>query len=398
MRLLILSFSLLYFQLSFSQIKSIPAFFKKDLQQLVSTKLSEERLNVFIRKYDSVFNPRPWVTVSHSLVSFKKDPWYIDNIDNLFESKNIFQRRLARALIRATGDLSNEPALLRDLQSSNKGDAMESGITLLEMGSDHTTVLFDFLVSHEDFHDAHFVPLFMALRKDSLEQTAYRRIRSENMKAKILAVQIFIVTGWNPRTDSLIRQAIVSWPIELKGWAIYPASVLGCDKLLPVLKPLIDSSLTRHVALQALANSPTRADQAFLRDLAASSDTLTYELLNAFYKSSRMENIQYWIGLLQDKRVGSGYVFFVMDQPKLSNDSLLAPIHKALHNIKQPQILGELLRALRGRKDKQSLDLLIGFLDHANSAVRHWAAQTLEGNEEVRDENILQKIDAGMKE
>lgn len=52
-------------------------------------------------------------------------------------------------------------------------------------------------------------------------------------------------------------------------------------------------------------------------------------------------------------------------------------------------MLSELLRALQGRTDDQSVDILINLLNHENSSLRYWAAKSLKGN---HSEKLKRKI------
>ncbi|AOC93941.1 hypothetical protein BB050_00799 [Flavobacterium anhuiense] len=52
----------------------------------------------------------------------------------------------------------------------------------------------------------------------------------------------------------------------------------------------------------------------------------------------------------------------------------------ALKNTKDTETLGELVRALNGRTDNTSIDIMLSLLKHQSSSVRYWTALTLENN------------------
>ncbi|MBO6201314.1 MAG: HEAT repeat domain-containing protein, partial [Chryseobacterium sp.] len=49
-------------------------------------------------------------------------------------------------------------------------------------------------------------------------------------------------------------------------------------------------------------------------------------------------------------------------------------------NTKDKATLSELVRALQGRNDEKSIEIMLSFLKHSSATVRYWTAKTLEGN------------------
>ena len=109
------------------------------------------------------------------------------------------------------------------------------------------------------------------LNIQSLQKTAYERINSENVRAKILAAQILSVTGKNKKTEKLLRNAVKNWDYSIKGYAIYSVKELRVGNLKNDFIPLLDNPQTRSIAIQALANSPTKADVDDLKQLVESN-------------------------------------------------------------------------------------------------------------------------------
>jgi len=370
--------------------------FKNDFTKALNKDFSENDLNKMFRDYDDILTPSSDVTrlsqtlqgktvLQFPLSNFSSQPLYTDNINFLLNSTNPNHRILAYLVIAASGDFTKQDILLKRITTEKeKGNLLWAGMALLYFQCDHTTPLFDFLVANEDFGDAHMLPLYIQLNKDSLRQTAYNRINSGNEKARVLAAQILSTTGSNPKTDFLLMKAVKTWDIHLKGYAIYSVKELQIGNLLQTFKPLLDSPETRSIALQALANSPTDTDQHYVISLISKTDTISDELLNCLYKSKNKENIRVWLKLLPGNQLPKKYVFFVFEQPLVKADDMLADLQTALIKIKNPDILGELVRALENRVDDTSVDLMIGFLKNSNSTVRYWTAKTLKDNPSVR--------------
>jgi HEAT repeat protein len=271
-------------------------------------------------------------------------------------------------------------------------------MALLYLKCDHTTELFDFLVKNEDFGDAHMFPLYVQLDRDSLQQTAYSRIKSKDVKSKILAAQILAVTQLNAKTEELLKQAVQSWDMNIKGYAIYSVKELQMGNILELLKPLLTDDRTRSISLEALANSPTQADRSYLIELVAKEDTVSEDLLDCFFKSKNIENIRYWLKLLYSKPIPSKYSFFVFEQPLIKSDDILADLQIALKKITDKHILGELVRALENRTDDETVEIIVLLLKHQSPSVRYSTAKTVENStsEKFKSPEVVNLIRHGL--
>lgn len=387
------TFTTIFFNLLFfiSLGQSIDDF-KVALQKSLDNDFSEEELNKLFREQGIWLTPHSDITVVMSnlhgedvpmypLQSFKSDTLYTNNINDLFNSENENQRVLSYLLIASVGDSTFEMKLLDRLkEESSDGLLIWAGMALLHLRTDHTTPLFDFLVENEDFGDAHMLPMYMKLNVDSLRNTAYNRIHSLNMRSKVLAAQILSVTGLTEETDRVLKEAVTNWDINIKGYAIYSMKELGMGNLRELLEPLLDSAQTRSIAIKALANSPSEGDQTFLMNLAVQQDTVSRELMNSFLESKRADNVIFWLKLLYTKPISEDYRFFIFDQPLLFEDRMLPHVLKALEELSNTDYLEELVRALRGREDEKSLEILFSLLEHNDSGVRYWTARAFEGS------------------
>tara|TARA_Y100000589_G_C27147581_1_gene627515 strand:+ start:56 stop:1711 length:1656 start_codon:yes stop_codon:yes gene_type:complete len=389
-QILFIAFSFLTF--SFCSFSQTITDFKIDFEKSLDKGFGEKELNQMFRTYSNLLTPHSDITQltagikgesikQYPLNTFKAEKLYKKNINRLFDSKNSYQRILAYLVIAGSGDKSFEQGLLKKIEiETDKGNLIWAGMALMYLNTSHTTPLFDFLVKNETFGDAHMLPLFIQLNKDSLQQTAYQRIKSENVTAQILAAQILSSTELNGKTEELLKEAVRNWDIEIKGYAIYSVKELQIDNLLETFKPLLDSTQTRRIALEALANSPTKEDREYLFDLVEKQDTVSKELLDCFLQSKNTENIRYWLRLLYTKPIPQKYIFFVFKQPILSSDEVLTDLHIAFEKISNPEVLHELVRALKGRTDDKSVRIMISLLKHDDSTVRYWAAWSLKGN------------------
>ncbi|HEY6161757.1 MAG TPA: hypothetical protein VI112_11050 [Bacteroidia bacterium] len=388
-----------------------PAFITA-FSSALNKKFSEKQLDKMFSDFSSLLTPQSDITQltgwikgeeisAFPLYEFRNDKLYYDNIDRLLASKNSNQRLLAYLVIASAGDITRENILLKQLETERlRGNRIWAGMGLMYLHCDRTTPLFDFLVRDEDFGDAHMLPLYFKLNKDSLQQTAYARIHSKDVKAQVLAAQLLSVTTLNTKTEELLKEAVKNWDINIKGYAIYSMKELQMGDLLPVLEPLLDKPETKRIALGALANSPTKTDHDHLLSLVNKKDTVSKDLLDCLYGSKSPENVKLWLDLLSQKPLPEHYYFFVREQPLIASDTLLPFVQNALQKIKDKECLGELVRALEGRTDDTSVKIMIALLKHPEVSVRYWTANTLQKNDSplVQDPAVQQLIKDGLRD
>jgi len=391
MKKILILFLFIISLITYSQEKTISDF-KKSFEKIAQSNLTEEQLNKLFTDYPLILTPHSDTTQffqslkgndinEYSMLNFKDENLYKLHIDNLLNSENSYNRILGYLLVASTNDKSKENILLDKIKSeTNEGNLIWSGMALLSMKTNHTDELFEFLVKNEDFGDAHMLPMYIQLNKDSLQQTAYKKISLDNDKAKVLAVQSLSVTRNNPKTEELVKNAVKNWNINLKGYAIYTLKELQVGNLLETLKPLLNDEKTRKISLEALANSPTKEDNEYLITELNNSKTLDPDILDALYKSKNIENLKLWLAVIQKTPKPKEYYFFVFEQPILSSDEILNDLQNALQNTKDKATLSELVRALQGRNDEKSIEIMLSFLKHSSATVRYWTAKTLEGN------------------
>ncbi|MBC5836253.1 HEAT repeat domain-containing protein [Flavobacterium sp. F372] len=378
--------------------------FKNDFKLSLDKAFNEKNLNDLFSKYPHLLTPQSDITQLTSnlkgenlytfpLSDFKNDNLYKENIDNMLNSDNSFQRIFSYLIIGASNDITKEDILLNKLKTEKeKGNLIWCGMSLLNLKTKHTTEIFDFLVENENFGDAHMLPLFVKLDKNSLQETAYKRYNSESLKAKILAIQILSQTGKNPETEKIVLDSVKNWDMNIKGYAIYTVKELQMGNLLETFKPFLDNDKTKKIALQALANSPTISDNEYLKSLTTQKDSISDELLDCFFESKKIENIKFWLELLKTKKVSSDYYFSVPNNRLIYSEELLPNIQNTLIECKNEKIIEELVRALQGRNDIESTNILIGFLKHQNSSIRYWSADALKGNKNQKILDILPNL------
>lgn len=328
-----------------------------------------------------------------ALKELRKEPFYQSNITALLQSTNPYQRILAYITVASAGDSSFNNELMKAAKTETfKAGKHWAGLALLYLGDRRTSDLFDFLIENEDFNDAHMMPFYMALDKNSLRQTAYEKIQSKNPQARIVAVQSLSVTGLNPSTEKVVKQAVKSWDPSNRGYAIYTLKALGMGNLKELLAPMLKDKAIRDISLQALANSPTPADQQYLSSLIPSKGQVPEDILDAFFTSTSNDSVKKWLTLIRDHRIAPEYTFFVSDQPLLTSDNMLDTVKDTIRKTRNHKILEELPRALEGRKDRDSVNLLIQLLSDSDSSVRYWAAHSLDGNTSEQLQQLLPNL------
>ncbi len=375
--------------------------FKVDFEKALSEDFSADELNEMFRVYSSFLTPHSDVTQlwsqstngnseAYPLFEFKEDKLYIDNIDFLFTSQNTNHRILSYLLIASSYDKTYEEKLLEKLkEETEKGAIIWSGMALLHLGTDRTTPLFEFIVENENFGDSHMIPLLFNLQTDSLINTAFNKIESEDVKSKILAAQILSKSEPTPEVEEALKKAVKEWDIGIKGYAIYSLKELQIGNLLPTLEPLLDSTQTRRIALEALGNSNTREDLEYFNNLFEGKDSIPKDLLDCLFKSKNIKNTRLWLRTLTDKKLPEKYFFLASEQPLLFSDDILPNLQETLIDCDNSGAKSNLVRALKGREDNESVNVFIRLLKDDNSTVRYWTAHTLKG---TTSEKIIQIV------
>jgi len=373
--------------------------FENDFINATKTEFSETDLNnmyqtysVFLEPYydDTQLMENNEQVVVYPLSEFKKTASYKNNIENLFNSKNDNQRLLSYLVIAGAGDKNFEKKLLERIKTEKpETNIIWAGMALMQLKTKNTTALFDFLVEYENFGDSHMIPLYIQLDKKSLQKTAYDRINSENVRAKILAAQILSITGKNKKTEKLLLDAVKNWDYSIKGYAIYSVKELRVGNLKNDFIPLLDNPQTRSIAIQALANSPTKEDVDYLKQLVEKEGSVSEELLDGFYESQNIENIKYWLHLVSTKEIPEKYFFSTSKQQLLFSDEVLEDVQEALKTTKYTEIQQYLIKVLEGRNDQESMDTIFAYLDSKDSSVRYWTVDILKGKQPVEVINKL---------
>lgn len=382
--------------------------FKSAFTKALNKDFSEDQLAVMLDENDEMLvarngymtgDPKVNQYTIYPLYNFRKENLYTRNITTLLSSSNPYQRTLAYMVIGASGDESKEKLLLQRLQTEkDHGSLAWVANALFYLGTNHTTLMFDYLVAQENLGDAHAFPLYIMLNKDSIRQTSYNRIHSDNEKEKILAVQALAVTAWNDKTDKLLREAVAGWDIRIKGYAIYSVKELQMGNLLGLLQPLLKDTRTAAISLEALANSPDATDRNFLIGLVNQQDIIEKEYLDAFFHSKNMDNLRYWLKLLYTRRLPANYVFLMAEQPLLDSDDLLPAMQEALQSCTNPATLSRLVETLKQRTDDKSVGILISLLKSQHPSVRNAAAKVAQENpsDKLKDPEVDQLVKQGL--
>ncbi|UTW64575.1 hypothetical protein KFE98_10680 [bacterium SCSIO 12741] len=369
------------------------AFFE-DFDRAVHKKdFTREELNGMFRSYSSLLTPHSDITQlmaglqgekmkQFPLQEFSQEKAYKKGVSRLIKSDNPNQRILAYLVIASAGDKTYEDVLYQKLnEETEEGNLRWATMALLHLKSDRTTPLFDVLVDHETWGDAHMAPLFFQLSPDSLQQTAYRRIHSEKPMARILAAQILTQSPLNDSTELLLKEAVREWDIKIKGYAIYSLKELEVGNLEETLKPLLDSSQTRAIALEALANSPTESDREMVVYQLNEGDTVPDDVLDALLGSKREESVRLGLQTLYRQPVSKNYYFNVFKKKWLYTDEMLPDVLMALDSLENKDHREHLMRAVRGRKDKATTELLLRHIRTGRLDENYWAVDALEGND-----------------
>lgn len=247
--------------------------YENDFLKAANSDLTEKGLDSIFDKHSNLIFPQQGATqlmnnlqgvnTKYSpLIPFKERKAYKDNIEKLLNSKNSMQRILAYITIGSAADNTYDNVLLDRLKTeTSEGCLTWAAMCLFYNHSKSTDELLDFLVKHEDFGDAHFIPLYLQLDPTKLKETSWKNINSNNKNAQIISLQTLSSIDKSSKVDSLIIQSIKSWDKDYKGYAI--ASLFQRDNIekFEILKPYLDDEKTRNISIQVLEKSKFQSDK-----------------------------------------------------------------------------------------------------------------------------------------
>lgn len=380
----------LYLLLGRQSVAQSATDFQKDFETLVQARFDSAKANHLLDTYFTLLTPFNQVNqlakrmkgeklFQFPLAEIIEQPVYRQQIEGMLKSALPQVRMLGYLMIASAGDKKRVGLLAKNLKTEqNPNCSLWLGMGLMSLGFSETSSLFPWVVKRNGEAGGFLFPMFVNLPSDSLQQTAYQFADSEDWDERIYAVQLLSYTQKSEKSDTILRRAIATWPQHVKGYAIVPAQTLQIGKLLPLLKPLLDSTSTKRTALSALADSPTTSDRQFVAGLAQ-KDSLDKDVLTALQHSRYIDMVQQWLVSLQSEKLPSDYYVSVYRDTLLRSDALLPDIHESLKKIKKPHLIGDLLPVLKGREDGVSQGILLDFLHHPNRSIREAAGSTLIG-------------------
>ena len=169
------------------------------------------------------------------------------------------------------------------------------------------------------------------------------------------------------------------WEPSIKGYAIFTVKDLGMGDIKDLLIPCLEIKEARGISLQALANSPTATDQEYLASLIPTNAKVPNDILNAYLTSKRENSVRKWLRLVRDQKIDPKYYFPVHTQPLLASDIMLDEVRDTIRHTKNHEIVHELSRALAGRNDDESVNLLLQLLSDPNSCLLYTSPSPRDG-------------------
>jgi hypothetical protein len=393
----------LYLLLCRQSVAQSATDFQKDFETLVQARFDSAKANHLLDTYFTLLTPFNQVNqlakrmkgeklVQFPLAEIIEQPVYRQQIGGMLESALPQVRLLGYLMIASGGDKKRVGVLADKLKTEpNESCSLWLGMGLMLLGYTETSTLFPWVVKRNVEAGGFLFPMFVSLAPDSLQQTAYQFIDSEDWNERIHAVQLLSYTKKSVRSDAMLRRAIATWPGHLKGYAIVPAQSSQIGELLTLLSPLLDSALTRRTALIALADSPTGNDRQFVIQLTQ-EDSLDKAVMEALQRSRYTDIVKHWLLSLQSEKLPADYYVSVYRDTLMRSDALLPDVHESLKKIKNPRILSGLLPVLKGREDTASQEILIDFLHNPDHSIRETAGNTLAGTCSEELKRILPEI------
>ncbi|HNX60678.1 MAG TPA: hypothetical protein PKK43_16360, partial [Spirochaetota bacterium] len=126
-------------------------------------------------------------------------------------------------------------------------------------------------------------------------------------------------------------------------------------------------------------NSPSPADRDFILSLIPAQNKVPRDILAILVNSTNKILLEQWLKLIRTDRIPDDYSPSVDLDSYLLSKEMRTSLLQAVPNIRNTEILSDLVNKLRGEKYYNTEDVLISLLKHDNSSVRYWAASSLKG-------------------
>jgi HEAT repeat protein len=109
-------------------------------------------------------------------------------------------------------------------------------------------------------------------------------------------------------------------------------------------------------------------------------DPVSVDVLKGLLESKNTTMMRKWLILIREHPVATDYYFSSPNTPLIDADSLAEDIRTTIRQTINPQVILELVRALKGRRDDETTHLLIELLTHSDGSIRYWSGDALVGN------------------
>ncbi|BDD08276.1 hypothetical protein FUAX_07080 [Fulvitalea axinellae] len=379
MRCFLIVIALLTTNVCFSQIKLSDAFLS-DLEKAYRQDFSKQESDKLYRSYPEMLTPyskanrlfgaisgKPFSDSPYPLSSLKQDSVFKRKLRELYNSDNIYHRRLSYSLIASTGDTTYLDKLFDRIDTEKeKGCRSRMYIALLHMKTPQTTRLFDYLAKDSLIFHSHFAQAFVKLNSDSVRNTCYKRINTDEHGAKYFAGSLLASTGNTPKTVRLLREKAMEWSPEKSLYALYALGYLKQGNLLPLSRRLEGTKFGVQM-LHLLANSPTKEDSVYLMEQTRTNAPVSKDLLNAFFRSERPGWNLYGLRLVQEKRIPEAYIFYFPKCPLIKSGNAVDEVLRTIQLCgDKPKIIRSLISTLKGKDLEKTKPVISPYLRHSD--------------------------------
>lgn len=208
----------------------------------------------------------------YELQLFKNDTLYRNNISRLYQSSNMYQRAIAYELIERLIDTVFSNTIVSKMQNEkNELCSIRACYAATQIARKETTKIFDYIIDHEDFGDAHLLPMYLSMDTLSIINTSYERLSDKRKFGRICALQSMAMFDHSEKAGSIILKALNEWPDDEKGYAIAALGMNKSKKLKQYLEPYASNPKLKKIIIRTLQESDSREDKKFADELEKKS-------------------------------------------------------------------------------------------------------------------------------
>lgn len=353
--------------------------FKKDFKAAIDSKITNSLADSLMKKhYSSLlwFYDGSLDVIAYPLKEMRNEGLYKNNINQLFADTARSVKTLACLMAASTNDTSkiNE---IKDALKYSKYKNMFAATSLIVLGDNDLSQIIKCIIANDFNETVYYLTLmFLQTDKTELEKFARDSLFSDDKAVQYLAVKAMGEISPNPKNEEMLREAVLKYDLEMKGWAIAALEHYKAKNMFSLVKPYLNNSQLKQVSLRALAKSTSEEDVNYLNQMLL-TEQVDRNFWEALLNSENEIHVKSWLSSLKKRKLPVDYYIYINKNEMIKNDVYFDDICEIISTSKNKMQVYSLMKYFEGRKDKKATDFLTKCLTHPLLEIQDEAKQLL---------------------